>query len=381
MSLHSKFEEIYDREPLMVRAPGRVNLIGEHTDYNEGFVMPASIDKEIRLGIARNDLHAIRLYSLDYEDKLMVPIQGFQPESQKTWANFILGVVQELQQEGQAVSGFDCAFEGDIPLGAGLSSSAALECATVFALNELFQLKLDRFTMVKVAQKAENNFVGVKCGIMDQFASIFGKTNHVIRLDCRSLAYQYTPLHLEGYRIILLDTQVKHSLADSAYNTRRQECESGVNFLQRFESNIRSLRDVDEATLKKYQAQMEPTIYRRCHYVISENQRVNLTAEALKKGDLPAIGAYIYASHWGLSEKYEVSCPELDFLVRQSRDCDYVLGARMMGGGFGGCTLNLVEEQQVEKYIEQQQKKYREQFGVDLKAHTCSLSDGTGLIP
>ena len=380
MTLRTKFEELFLQKPLLVRSPGRVNLIGEHTDYNEGFVMPASIEKEIRLGIAKNNLSEIHIFSLDYQQSIVVKLAELSPLEENSWANFILGIVTELQVLGHTLEGFNCVFEGDIPLGAGLSSSAALECATVFALNELFNLGLDRMTMVKVAQKAENNFVGVKCGIMDQFASMFGQANQVIQLDCRSLDYQYSPLQLNDYKIVLLDTQVKHSLADSAYNTRRSECEAGVSFLQKHHPEIKSLRDASPELLEKYKDQMDPVVYQRCHYVVSENQRVRRTSDALKQGNLKEVGDQMYASHQGLQHEYEVSCKELDFLVEKAKTFDAVLGARMMGGGFGGCTINLVAENEVANYIEQMTTSYKSELNQELKAYVCNLGQGTGLI-
>lgn len=380
MDLALKFKEIYGQEPLITRSPGRINLIGEHTDYNGGLVMPAAIGQEICLGIAKNGGTDIRLSSLDLQQSIKVPFHEVKPQSEATWANFILGVVHELQLRGVQLAGFDCAFKGDIPLGAGLSSSAALECATAFALNTLFDLDLDRLTMVQIAQKAENNFVGVQCGMMDQFASMFGKSGQVIQLDCRSLAYTYAPLNLQGYKIILLDSQVKHSLADTEYNTRRQECEAGVNFLAKFYPEIKNLRDVNLSMLEKHQSEMDPVIYKRCQFVVLENKRVEATAEALRAGDLHQVGKLLYASHEGLQNDYEVSCPELDFLVEKSKAYDFVLGARMMGGGFGGCTINLVAEDEAESWSKQMLEAYQSELDLALKVYPCHISQGTSLV-
>ncbi|MEO1655640.1 MAG: galactokinase, partial [Bacteroidota bacterium] len=362
-----KFKDLFEQPPLLVRSPGRINLIGEHTDYNQGLVMPAAIDKEIRLGVAANNEKNIRIHSLDYSESLEISLAVLLPQNQKAWANFILGVVIELEELGHRVAGFDCAFEGDIPLGAGLSSSAALECAAVFGLNELFELGLSRLEMVQIAQKAENNFVGVQCGMMDQFASMFGRKDQVIRLDCSSLDYEYAPLDLQDYQIVLLDSQVKHSLADSEYNTRRAECEAAVHFLSSTYPQIQSLRDVTPEMLREQESQMNAHLFKRADYIVSENQRVRQTATALQEGNLKKVGAYLYESHQGLSEKYQVSCPELDFLVAQSRHYEEVLGARMMGGGFGGCTLNLVKTSEIEKYTREMARIYHNHFQIALK--------------
>ncbi|HEY4209157.1 MAG TPA: galactokinase, partial [Puia sp.] len=346
-----KFKETFNTDPVVIRSPGRVNLIGEHTDYNNGFVMPAAIDKAIYMAVSRRDDNLIHIVSLDLERSFLADTEKIVPSSLH-WPDYILGVIQQIQGKGHHVGGFNCVFGGDIPLGAGMSSSAALECATAFSLNELFALKMDPLTMVKLAQRAENEFVGVKCGIMDQFASMFGRKNHVIRLDCQSLAYEYAPFNTDGIRIVLLDTNVKHSLASSEYNTRRKQCEAGVALIQKHLPQVRSLRDATPEMLDKYIAPVDELVYRRCQYVVEENLRLLAASEDLNKGDIEAFGRKMFATHDGLSRKYEVSCPEADFLVEQVKGRTGVIGARMMGGGFGGCTINLVREEVIDELIE-----------------------------
>ena len=372
------FKEKYNSEPLLVRSPGRVNLIGEHTDYNEGFVLPAAIQKEIVLGIQLNNTDQIRIYSLDFKEEGEFDLNNLRPSAQN-WANYVLGVIQQFQESGRKITGLDIAFGGNIPIGSGLSSSAALECATAFALNEIYDFKLDREELARVAQKAEHEFVGVRCGIMDQFASLFGKSGFALRLDCRSLEYEYFPLNLEGYKIVLINSMVSHSLASSQYNTRRQECEQGVAIMQRWDIQVQSLRDVSIRALKDHKGEFPGFVYQRCHYVISENQRLLDGCNALKKGDLKAFGKQMYASHEGLQNHYEVSCKELDFLVDLTRDKEEVLGARMMGGGFGGCTINIVADHAIESFSEEVKKSYSEKFKKITAIYICELSDGSSL--
>src|SRR5882757_9940879 len=366
-------------DPLIVRSPGRVNLIGEHTDYNNGFVMPAAINKAIYMAVARRSDDELHLVSLDL-DRSYVGHTGRIEPSKLHWPDYILGVVQQLQASGHVIGGFNCVFGGDIPLGAGMSSSAALECATAFALNELFGLGLDPLTMVKLAQKAENQFVGVQCGIMDQFASMFGRRTHVIRLDCQSLAYEYVPFNTEGIRIVLLDTNVKHSLASSEYNTRRQQCEAGVALIRVHHPEVKSLRDATPAMLDSYVASADPLVYLRCQYVVEENLRLLAASEDLRKEDITAFGQKMFATHDGLSRKYEVSCPELDFLVEQVKGHPGVIGARMMGGGFGGCTINLVREEAIDQLVADLTPAYAKAMNKELKVYIGQIENGTSLI-
>ena len=363
---------------MVVRSPGRVNIIGEHTDYNEGFVLPAAIDKAVYVAVDKRPDDQIILHSIDFKDKFEGRISEVR-RSDKHWANYILGVAAQMQKRGHTLGGFNLVIDGDVPLGAGLSSSAAVECATAFALNELFGLGISRIELTSIAQKAEHEFAGVMCGIMDQFASMFGKKDHVIRLDCRSLDYEYEPLKLEGYKVLLLNTNVKHSLASSEYNTRRQQCEEGVALVQKHHPEVKSLRDVTPEMLEQYVKGNE-VIYNRCKYVVEENLRLLEGCEDLKRGDIAALGQKMFRTHDGLSKEYEVSCPELDFLVDAVRNNPDVLGARMMGGGFGGCTINLVRETAIDSLVAALSKSYPEKMGKELTPYIAQIEEGTSIV-
>jgi galactokinase len=374
-----RFKKEFAGEPVVVRSPGRVNLIGEHTDYNNGFVLPAAINKAIYMAVSRREDNELHLVSEDLDQTFRGVTDRLEPSSLE-WPDYILGVIEQLQKAGKPVGGFNCVFGGDIPPGAGMSSSAALECATIYSLNELFGLGLDTLTMVKLAQRSENEFVGVKCGIMDQFASMFGRKQQVIRLDCQSLEYEYVPFNTDGIRIVLFDTRVKHSLASSEYNTRRQQCEAGVRLIQAHHPQVRSLRDAVPEMLDRYVAPADPILYKRCLYVVEENARLLAACEDLRKGDIAAFGRKMFATHEGLSQLYEVSCPELDFLVKQVKDHPAVLGARMMGGGFGGCTINLVKEEAIEELVAQTVTVYSKAMNKELKAYKGQIENGTSRI-
>jgi galactokinase len=372
------FNEKYQAKPLIIRSPGRINLIGEHTDYNEGFVLPAAIDKSIYLGFAKNNSRKCRIYALDFQEEKIFSLENMKPA--EGWINFVMGVAAVIQKAGNQLEGFDCVLGGDIPIGAGLSSSAALENGVGFGLNELFNLNLERLELLKFSQQAEHAFAGVKCGIMDMFASMMGKKDQAIRLDCRSLEHSYFPLDLGDYQLLLCNTKVAHSLAESAYNKRREECQEGVNKVKDQFPEVKSLRDVTPQMLEKAKGEMSPVIYKRCAYVIRENERLIKTCEALADHDLIAVGQFLYGSHEGLSESYEVSCPELDFLVDYTRDLPDVLGARMMGGGFGGCTLNLLKKSAVKDFVPAVTSAYLEQFGREMETYAVKVADGTGVF-
>ncbi|MFD2933502.1 galactokinase [Spirosoma flavum] len=364
--------------PILICSPGRVNLIGEHTDYNEGFVLPAAIDKAIYLVVGPRSDNELHFIAHDLNKTYQGSLTDLIPTH--TWADYLLGVVSQFQLAGHKVGGFNCVFGGTIPMGSGLSSSAALENGVGFALNELFSLGIERVAMVKLSQRAENEFVGAKVGIMDMFASMMGKADHVIKLDCRSLDYTYAPLRMDGISIVLCDSRVKHSLVTSEYNTRRAQCESGVRFLQTFYPEIKSLRDVTMPMLDQHLRDTEPLIYRRCAYVVQENQRLLDGVSALEVDDIITFGQLMYGSHEGLSHWYEVSCPELDILVEIARQQPGVLGARMMGGGFGGCTINLVREEALGDFENLITKQYKARTGKDTYLHICKIQDGTHLI-
>lgn len=371
--LYEKFQELFGKGATLFVSPGRVNLIGEHTDYNGGFVLPAAIDKVIAVAIKPNDTNRVRAYSLDLSDAAEFDLSE---KPNKQWASYIYGVVAEIGKKGLTIGGFDCVFGGNVPLGAGLSSSAALESVFAFALNELYQLGLSRFDMAKIGQAAEHNAVGVRCGIMDQFASVFGQKGHLIQLDCRSLEYELVAFDPKGYRLVLLDTQVKHSLASSEYNVRRAECEAGVSTVKTRYPDVQLLRDVTLEMLDEFQAELPESTYRRCRYVIEENLRLLTATAALKVSDYVTFGKMMYGSHEGLSTQYNVSCVELDFLVDVARK-NNVLGARMMGGGFGGCTINLVSDEAYEAFIQEAKTLYKKSFGREPRVYEVHISDGS----
>lgn len=362
---------------VIVESPGRINLIGEHTDYNEGFVMPTAIDKKIILKFQKNHTENFcRLYSETFNKGFEFHLdEVFQKAS--GWENYILGVVKELLDKGAKLEGFDCIIESRLPVGAGISSSAALECGIASGLNKLFNLKLKDLEIVKLSQKAENDFVGSNCGIMDQFSSVMSKKDHIILLDCRSLEAEFIPADFKNCQLLLLNTNVSHNLADSDYNSRREECEAAVGIIKRDRPEIKSVRDLNFQMLNKFKDQLKGKMYERCLFVLKENERVLSAADTLKTGSLEDFGKLMYASHEGLQHNYEVSCPELDFLVDYSRDKDFIYGSRMMGGGFGGCTINLIEEDKIQAYIEEVSKAYFQKFNIELDAISVLPGEGT----
>ncbi|MBZ0243289.1 MAG: galactokinase, partial [Bacteroidales bacterium] len=343
-------------------APGRINIIGEHTDYNEGFVLPAAIDKKIYLAIKETNDSKVNLFALDMDESTSFDLNKPQPELPH-WAKYVFGVIKELEVLGSKVSGFNATFGGDIPAGAGLSSSAALESVFGFALNEIFRLNRSTLQLAKVGQMAEHNYAGVNCGIMDQFASLHGKAGKAIKLDCRSLEYEYFTVDTGDYEFILTDTHVKHSLAESAYNKRRYECEEGVMLLQSQMVQVHSLRDVKPKDVEAYENILGEEIMLRCLYVTEEIERVRDAAEAMEANDLARLGELMYKSHTGLRNQYMVSCDELDLLVDLTKDNPDVLGSRMMGGGFGGCTLSLVKSSGIEAFKKTATENYQKTFG------------------
>ncbi len=365
---------------VVVRSPGRINLIGEHTDYNEGYVLPAAIDKAVYIVITPVNGKNIVLHSIDMNESYTTTTDELKKSTTKTWTNFMLGVVDQFQKAGIKVQGFEAALIGDIPIGAGLSSSAAVECAMAFALNEVNNAGLDKLTMVKMAQNAEQYFVGLMCGIMDMFASTFGKKDHVIKLDCRSLDYEYKPLNLGSYKILLLNTNVKHSLASSAYNTRRQECEQGVAWVKEHYPEVHSLRDVTIAMLNDCVLPKNSLVYKRCRFITEEIERLLSGCIDLDNDNLKAFGKKMFRTHEGLSKEYEVSCEELDFLVDAVKDNASIVGARMMGGGFGGCTINIIEEAAIEKLVSELKPVYQKTFDKELTHYIASIEDGTSII-
>lgn len=377
----NKFKEIFgtfEPEGVLYFSPGRVNLIGEHTDYNGGFVLPGAIDKGMLAAIRPNGTDRIRAYSLDLKDSAEFGLNE-EDAPQQQWARYIFGVVREIIKRGGKVGGFDTVFSGDVPLGAGLSSSAALESTYAYALNDIFRLGIDKFELAKIGQATEHHYVGVMCGIMDQFASVFGKEGHLIRLDCRSLEYQYVPFDPVGYKVVLIDSCVKHELASSAYNKRRQSCETVVKAMQKRHPEVELLRDADMGMLEEVKGEVSAEDYMRAEYVIEEIQRLLDACEALEKGDYRTVGEKMYGTHQGMSKLYEVSCEELDYLNDVAKECG-VTGSRVMGGGFGGCTINLVPEEKYEAFIQKAVSGFKSKFGQEPKVYPVKIGDGSHKI-
>ena len=403
LAIRSQFFNHFNYNPaLLVKSPGRINLIGEHIDYNHGFVLPAAIDKYIEVAIGKRTDGAIHMVALDLGETIILPMHNLAPHATQ-WVNYIIGVVDQVlnmkhattnnfigtennllsteinlpANETKLAAGFDICIQGNIPLGAGLSSSAALECAVLFALNELYQLSLTKIQMALMAQQAEHNFAGLHCGLMDMFASLHGQKNKAILLDCDSLAFTYYPLALNDYSIVLFDTQIKHALASSEYNTRRLECEEGLKIIQEKYPTVKTFRDI---SLEQVEACLVSKVYQRCKYVVEEIQRVQLAVQDLAKGDMQAFGKKMFETHKGLSSLYEVSCPELDFLVEAVSNNENVLGARMMGGGFGGCTINIIKKTAVEEIAKELAATYKKQMHIELAIYITSIEEGTHLV-
>lgn len=377
--IEKKFREIFNESPLIFRSPGRVNLIGEHTDYNMGFVLPAAIDKAIYFAISPRCDDLCNLHSVDFNEHIQLQVSNIS-HHEKNWANYLLGVIDQIQKLGHSIKGFNCVFGGDIPIGAGLSSSAAIESGLAFAINHIFNLGIGNLELVKLAQRAENEFVGVKCGIMDQYINIFGIAHKVLKIDCRSLQYEYHPFEMDDLKIVLCNTMVSHSLASSEYNKRRAECEEGVKILQRYNSGINSLRDADIDMIEKHKNDFPAVVYNRCKFVVEENERLLKSCNDLDRNDYFSFGNRMYGSHAGLRDLYEVSCKELDFLVDAASDFNGVFGSRMMGGGFGGCTINIIEHDQVNEFIVEVSGKYQKMFGKIPETYICSIENGTELL-
>ncbi len=376
-----EFEALYKVKPdLYVKAPGRINLIGEHTDYNEGFVLPAAIDRKIEIIAKKRDDNKIKIYAKDYSDRVEFSLDDIKFDENSKWSNYERGVADVLQKKGYKLSGADVLIGGNIPVEAGLSSSAAVEIATILMFNVLNDLNISELEMIKLARKAENEFVGVKCGIMDQFVSLLGKKDSALFIDCKTLDYKYIPFNLKGIKIVISNTKVKRQLVSSEYNKRRKECEDGVKILRAFLPGINSLRDVSVENFEKFKQKLPDTIARRCEHVIFENERVLRSLKVLNDGNFEEFGNLLYASHFSLRDLYEVSCKELDLMVEIAGSVEGVYGSRMMGAGFGGCTITLLEDKAIMELQNKMEKVYFEKTKIKPEIYICSSEEGAGFI-
>jgi galactokinase len=374
------FRQEYGADPdVIARAPGRVNLIGEHTDYNDGFVFPVAIDRDVFVAARATTDDRVRLYAANFKRRTEFPLGDVRHYPPERWSHYERGVVLMLQRDGHRIGGFQAAIEGDVPSGAGLSSSAAVEVATATALKALFGLDVDPVHLAVLCQRAENEFVGVNSGIMDQFISALGAREAALFIDCRSLEYRHVPIKGD-VQIVVADTSVKRGLVDSEYNTRRTECETAVRLLGERLPNVRALRDVTLAQFERYQDQLPEVVRRRARHVISENERVEQSVSALDAGDLETFGRLMYESHESLHDDYQVTIPQLDALVGAARDVPGVLGARMTGAGFGGCTVNLVRTDAVDAFLNVVPERYRRETGLDPRVYVCQVVDGAGVV-
>ena len=372
-TVSNKFQELFGEGGELFASPGRINLIGEHTDYNGGFVFPGAVDKGIVAAIRLNGTDKVNAYALDLGEQATFGLNE-EDKPQQLWACYIFGVCREIQKRGGKIGGFDTVFSGDVPLGAGMSSSAALESTYAFALNEKFACGIDKFELARIGQSTEHNYCGVNCGIMDQFASVFGKAGCLMRLDCRSMEFEYFPFDPKGYKLVLVDSRVKHALVGSPYNDRRASCERVSKVLgQEF------LRGATMEQLDAVREQISEEDYKRARYVIGEERRVLDVCDALQRGDYETVGARMYETHWGMSKDYEVSCEELDFLAEVAKECG-VTGSRIMGGGFGGCTINLVKEELYDHFIATAKEKFNAAYGHEPKIYDVVISDGSRRI-
>ena len=376
--IEEKFKSLFGDNYMVYTSPGRVNLIGEHTDYNGGFVFPGAIDKGIYAAINPNGTDKVRAYSADYNEQVEFGMNE-EDAPKESWARYIFGVCREMKKRGFDPKGFDTVFVGDVPLGAGMSSSAALESTFANALNEIFNLNIDRFELARIGQSTEHNYCGVKCGIMDQFASVFGKKGHLMRLNCATMEFEYFPFNPEGYKVVLLDTVVKHELASSAYNKRRESCENACAHIKARHPEVNFLSDATTEMLEEVKSEISEEDYKRAVYVIGEKQRVLDVCDALEKGDYDTVGDRMFGTHYGMSKEYEVSCEELDFLNDVAKQCG-VTGSRVMGGGFGGCTINLVKEELYDNFIATAKKEYLAKFNREPKVYDVVISDGARRI-
>ncbi len=367
------------KNKLTVRSPGRINLIGEHTDYNMGFVLPAAIDKAIEFTIEPTTGSMIELTATDLNETVEISPKN-NIKSGIEWVNYCAGIIDQLTKKNSRIAPFKCSFGGNIPLGAGLSSSAALSCGFLMAINEFFELGLSKVEIALMAQSSENDFVGVSCGIMDQYACIFGEKDALIKIDCRSLEHETIKGDFDGYSLLLCDTKVKHSLASTAYNTRKIECEAGVKAIQAKNRNVKSLRDANLKDLEEVRSSISQDVYDRCEFVINENNRVLAAIKAIKNKDMKLLGSFMFQSHEGLKNKYKVSCTELDILADFAKKHPAVVGARMMGGGFGGCTINLIKSKGLDSFKTTAASHYKLKTGKEATFYDIKISDGASKL-
>ncbi len=373
-----RFEKLFQKKPEHIfLSPGRINIIGEHVDYNDGFVLPAAINKYICFAISKNKNSECVLVAKDLNEAYSFDIKDKLQPVEKMWVNYIIGVLHQLKEKGLPEKGFTIVFSSTIPMGAGLSSSAALECGIAYAMNKMFQLKLSKEEIARIGQKAEHTFAGVNCGIMDQFASVFSKKNKVIKLDCTTLAYEYHKADFKEYQLVLFDSCVKHTHLTSGYNDRRNEVEQGLAIIKANYPEVTSFRNCTEKMVLSLKNTLSEIIFNRCLFVVQEIERVPLAIKALSNGNINQLGELMTKTHYGLSELYEVSCPEMDFLVTEALGEAEVVGARMMGGGFGGCTINVVKKETADNVIQKLTKAYKLKYNIDLKAYKIKIAKGT----
>jgi galactokinase len=374
------FEKSFGSTPQkIVLSPGRINIIGEHIDYNDGYVLPAAIDKVICFAFEKSNTKKSKVIAIDLNEEFEVDLTQKIELSDVVWTNYILGVIKQLQDNGFSFDGFNCVFSSNIPVGSGLSSSAALECGMIFGIKELFDLTIEKVDISLLGQKAEH-WVGINCGIMDQFSSVHGLENKVIKLDCNTLDFEYHNADFKDYSLILMDSNVKHSLFTSEYNTRRIECEEGLAIIKNHFPEIKSFRDCTEEQLLSIQDKMNPTVFKRVHFVVKEINRVIKACEALDNGNIELLGSLLFETHYGLSQEYAVSCAELDMLVDTAKADDTIIGSRLMGGGFGGCTINLIKKGHENEVKNKFSNLYLDTFGIELKFYDVKISNGTTLL-
>ncbi len=377
VQVKTTFKKVFKQNPQLYRSPARINIIGGHTDYTGGYALPMAIDKTLYFAIAPYT-HRIELHALNFDECAVIPID-LERKPEAFWAQYIFACLKELHERGLELKGMQCSFGGDIPLGAGISSSAALTCGFIYALNDLFGYKLSLLDIAKIAQAAEHR-VGTKCGIMDQYAILFSQEHKVIQLDCLNLSHEYAPIDLGDYTFVLFNSNVPRSLAESAYNERFENCQFVLKTIQEKEPVVKSLRDVDEALLEKHKGLLSPAQFVQVRYVLRENERVLQSAKALAKGDIRSLGQYLFQTHKGLKNEYEVSCKELDFLVSAMQECPEAIGARLVGGGYGGCTLNIIKKDAVDRIFSELKANYFTHFNIELDMYIVSSSQGVSKL-